>query len=136
MKRLLSTLAGIGLLLGIAAGPVSAGNGPPQPAFYVDGTVYRTIATPTDLSKTGAPAHSFDTIYQLDAPGTGLLDVAAAAPGDRDYNGGRWMVFAVTWNVAPVQLTSDAQVLQYEANGWISISSDSVKLFVCPVIKA
>ena len=46
------------------------------------------------------------------------------------------MVFAISWNVPPVQLTSDEQVLQYAANGWITISSDPVKLFECPVIKA
>jgi hypothetical protein len=136
MKRLLSTLAAVGLLVAIAVGPASAGVGPPHAGFYIDGTVYRTIGTPTDFSKTDAQASSFDTLYQLDEPGTGLLDVATAAPGDPGYNGGRWMVFAITWNVPPVQLTSDEQVLQYAVNGWITISSDPVKLFECPVIKA
>ena len=40
------------------------------------------------------PGHSFDRIYVL---GDGLLNVAEAKPGDRDYNGGRWMVLPVTW---------------------------------------
>ena len=26
------------------------------PAFWIDGELYRTVATPTDLSRTGAPA--------------------------------------------------------------------------------
>ena len=64
MRRLLSLLAGLGLLASIAAAPVAAG-GPPSLAFYVDGVRYRTVGTPTDFSGTGAPAHSFDTIYAL-----------------------------------------------------------------------
>lgn len=52
------------------------------PALYVDGATYRTVATPNDLSGTAAPAQ---------------LNVAEAAPGDTDYNGGRWMVHAVSF---------------------------------------
>ena len=70
--------------------PLSAVAGVSGPAFYVDGEQYRTVATPTDLSSTGAPAHSFDTIYEFG--GAQPLNVATAAPGDRDYNGGRWRV--------------------------------------------
>lgn len=62
------------------------------PAFYVDGDLYRTVGTPTDFTNTGAPEHSFDTIYEFMGAQT---NVATAAPGDRDYNGGRWMVEVV-----------------------------------------
>jgi hypothetical protein len=122
--------------MSLSAATVAAGNGPPAAGFYVDGDLYRTIATPTELSRTGAPAHSFDTIYALgnDSTGEPLVNVAEAAPGDRDYNGGRWMVLPVTWNVQPVQLTSDAQVLAYEALGWLDIATTPVKQFVCPAI--
>ena len=130
MRRLLSLLAGLGLLASIAAAPVAAG-GPPSPAFYVDGEVYRTVGTPTDFSGTGAPAHSFDAIYAL---GNGLMNVAEAAPGDRGYNGGRWMVLPVTWHVTAVQLTSDEQVAWYAANDWITVATTAVKQFECPVI--
>ena len=64
------------------------------PAFYVDGQLYRTVNTPTDLSGTGAPAHSRDTIYDF---GGAQMNVATAAPGDRDYNGGRWQVRALSF---------------------------------------
>lgn len=60
------------------------------PAFYVDGELYRTVGTPSDFSNTGAPDHSFDTIYQFFDLQT--YNVATAAPGDRGYNGGRWRV--------------------------------------------
>lgn len=74
----------------VLALPLGAVAGVSGPAFYVDGEVYRTVSTPTDFTGTGAPAHSFDTIYQFS--GAQPLNVATAAPGDRDYSGGRWRV--------------------------------------------
>jgi hypothetical protein len=115
------------------------------PAFYVDGQLYRTVNTPTDLSGTGAPAHSFDTIYAL----AGQLNVATAAPGDAGYNGGRWMVHAIAYNTS-----YSATVAAHDANGSGDLDSAAevqaaladpgpggatdtgvVKQFVCPVIK-
>ncbi len=132
IRRLTGAAAAAALLLSIAASAVAAG-GPPQIGFYVDGATYRTVGTPTDFSRTGAPVHSFDRIYVL---GGGLLNVAEAKPGDRDYNGGRWMVLPVTWTAGatPVQLTSAEQVEAYAAAGMLTIASSPVKLFACPVI--
>ena len=92
MKRFLL----LGLVLGLVAS-ASALGGVTGPAFYVDGVLYRTVNTPTDLSKTGAPAHSFDTIYALAGQ---PFNVATAAPGDRGYNGGRWMVHGIAYNTS------------------------------------
>lgn len=131
MRRFAALLTAATAVLTIAISPVAAG-GPPGLAFYVDGEQYRTIGTPTDLSGTGAPAHSFDTIYAL---GNGLANVSDAAPGVGDYNGGRWMVRPVTWSIDPVQLTSAEQVLDYAERGWLTIG-DPVKFFVCPAIPA
>lgn len=125
-----------------AALPTAASSGVGGPAFYVDGVAYRTVATPTDLSGTGAPDHSFDTIYEFN----GLqLNVATAAPGDRDYNGGRWRVHALAFTNYAAALAA------YDANDSGAFDSDSeiaaalasgaaqdlgvVKSFVCPVIK-
>jgi len=130
MRRLITTLAGLGLLVALAAAPVAAG-GPPSPAFYVDGAIYRTVGTPTDFSGTGAPAFTFDRIYGL---GNGLMNVAESKPGDRDYNGGRWMVLPVGWHVTPVQLTSAEQVEAYDAAGWLTIADAPIRHFECPVI--
>ena len=132
IRRLTGAAAAAALLLSLAASAVAA-SGPPHVGFYVDGATYRTVGTPTDFSRTGAPAHSFDRIYVL---GGDLLNVAEAKPGDRDYNGGRWMVLPVTWaaGAAPVQLTSAEQVQAYAAAGMLTIASSAVKLFECPVI--
>jgi hypothetical protein len=133
MKRRASILGGLALSAALAAGPVNAAVGPPHLGFYVDGTAYRTVGTPTDLSATGAPASSFDILYAIAGQ---ELAVAAAAPGDQDYNGGRWMRFPVTWNTAPYPLTSEEQVLEAASLGDVTIASEPDMLFVCPVIKA
>jgi hypothetical protein len=125
-----------------AAIPTAASSGVTGPAFYVDGVTYRTVNTPTDLSRTGAPDHSFDTIYDF---GGLQLNVATAAPGDRDYNGGRWRVHALEFTNYAAALAA------HDANGSGAFDSDAeiaaalaagaardlgvVKSFVCPVIK-
>jgi hypothetical protein len=131
VRKLISVALASLLGLALSAGGVTAG-GPPAVGFYVDGALFRTVGTPTDFSRTGAPAHSFDIIYAL---GGDLLNVAEAKPGDRDYSGGRWKVLPVTWHVAPVQLTSAEQVLAYAAAGLLDIASEPAVLFECPVIK-
>jgi hypothetical protein len=121
----------------------TAGAGVSGPAFYVDGTVYRTVGTPTDLSGTGAPSHAWDTIYDF---GGAQLNVATAAPGDRDYNGGRWQVHALELphgyaaalaagdaNANGV-IDSDAELAQAMAAG-AARDAGVVKRFACPVIK-
>ena len=130
MRKFLLTTSAALLALAVGAGSAAAG-GPPGVGFYVDDALYRTIGTPTDFSETGAPGHSFDTIYAL---GGDLLNVAETAPGDRDYNGGRWVVVPIIWHVDPVQFTSDAQILAAEAAGDIDLGAP-VKYFECPAIK-
>ena len=130
MRRTLAAMAAAIFVLALAVSSVAAA-GPPSLSFYVDGQRYRTIGTPTDLSNTGAPESSFDRIYAL---GDGLINVAESKPGDRDFNGGRWMVIPVTWatGVSPVQLTDADTVEAWEDAGMLSFG-DPVKYFVCTV---
>lgn len=143
MKHLLTAAAIAATVLAPAGLAAAAGNGAggvTGPAFYVDGALYRTVGTPTDLTGTGAPAHAFDTIYAL----AGQPNVATAAPGDPDYNGGRWMVLPVTiddYDAALAladangsgDLDSDAEIDAAVAAGLASVG-ESVRSFVCPVI--
>lgn len=94
-RPLTVSVAAAALLLIAApvAGAAGAGGVSDGAAFYVDGQTYRTVATPTDLSHTGAPAHSYDTIYAF--PAGEQLNVADAAPGHGHFNGGRWLVHAL-----------------------------------------
>jgi hypothetical protein len=130
------------------AGTALAGGsgGVTGPAFYVNGQLYRTVGTPTDLSRTGAPAHSFDTIYDF---GGAQLNVATSAPGMPNYNGGRWMVhalgFRTSWAVTVAahdsngsgNLDSAAEIAAALADPGPAGALDLgvVKMFVCPVIK-
>jgi hypothetical protein len=142
-RALFATLAAATLLVGSASVAAAAGSGGVGgPAFYIDGTLYRTVGTPTDLSGTGAPASSFDTIYEFFGVQT---NVATAAPGDSGYNGGRWMVHGLEF------ADYDAAVAAFDANDSGDFDSDEeiaaaltagaatdigiVKMFVCPVIR-
>ena len=131
-RRIAAAASAIGLVASLGAGTALAG-GPPKLSFYIDDVRYRTVGTPTDFSNTGAPDFTYDKIYNL---GTGI-NVADAKPGDRDFNGGRWAVYAVTWasGVTPVQYTNDAQILAARDAGLLTISASPVKLFFCNVAK-
>lgn len=74
-----------------------AAAGVTEPSIYVNGQLYRTVVTPTDFSHTGAPLHSYETIYAL--PGA-AHNVAVAAPGDPGYRGGRWQVHLIAFNTS------------------------------------
>jgi hypothetical protein len=145
MRRALFTALVGGLVL-IASATVAGAQGSggvTGASFYVDGTLYRTVNTPTDLSGTGAPPGSFDTIYQFF--GAQPFNVATAAPGDPGYNGGRWMVHGLEFE------DYDAAVTAFDANDSGDFDSDEeveaaisagaatdigvVVQFVCPVIK-
>jgi hypothetical protein len=102
--------------------------------------LYRTVGTPTDFSGTGAPAHSYDTIYAIDDQ----PNVATAAPGDKGYNGGRWQVlpvmiddYAAALAVADanqsMDLDSDEEIDAAVEAGLATIG-DSIRSFLCPVI--
>ena len=88
--------------------PSLAAAGVSGPAFYIDGEVYRTVATPTDLPRS-APDHSFDIIYNVRECQD--MNVAEAAPGDPDFNGGRWQVHLVEFADCDVALAA------HDANG-------------------
>jgi hypothetical protein len=137
MLKLALATAVTGVLAAAAAAGVTG------PAFYVDGQLYRTVNTPTDLSGTGAPAGAWDTIYDF---GGNQMNVATAAPGDSGFNGGRWQVHALAFpsGYAAALAAGDAN-----ANGVIDSDEELalamaagtatdtgvVKQFVCPVIK-
>jgi hypothetical protein len=143
MQRAFVTAIVSGLATLVLAGTAIAGGsgGVSGPSFYVDGQLYRTVGTPTDLSRTGAPVTSFDTIYEF----FGLQpNVATAAPGDPGFNGGRWRVHGLEF------ADYTAAVAAYDTNGSGNFDSDEeiaaallggvatdlgvIKSFECPVI--
>jgi hypothetical protein len=145
MKRLFaSVIFGIGATILTVGATLAAGSGGVSgPAFYVDGVLYRTVATPTDLSNTGAPDHSFDTIYNF---GGLQPNVATAAPGYPGFNGGRWQVHALAFpNGYTTAVAADdangsgdldttAEVNAALADG-NAVDTGIVRMFVCTVVK-
>jgi hypothetical protein len=143
-KRLRLAVAVVGLAVGglAATGVAPAAAGVGGPAFYVDGQVYRTVGTPTDLSGTSAPADSWDVIYEFFGA---QLNVAEAAPGDAGYNGGRWQVHGLAFpgGYAAAVADGDADgdgVLDSaaEVNAALTVGSavdtGVIKQFECPAI--
>lgn len=146
MRRLTSIVAAITVImtlpLAAAAKSDNGAGGVSGPGFWVDGVQYRTVGTPTDLSHTGGPDHSFDTIYAL----ADQENVATAGPGDQDFNGGRWRVRAVNFTdyagalADPAVdmddddvLDSAAEVEAAVAEGYAAFG-DIIRSFECPVI--
>ena len=68
-------------------------------AVYGDGEVWGTKGT-TDLPPPNEHnAQSFDKLFKVvnsNNPGV-QLPISEAAPGNPDYNGGRWATYVVTW---------------------------------------
>ena len=144
-KRILLTAGALASVVTMAVGGAGAASaaGVSGPAIYVHHELYRTVATPTDLSGTGAPAQAWDTIYSF---GGAQPSVATAAPGDRDFTGGRWQVHSVSLpNGYAAALASgdlddngvlDAtdEVLAALASG-DAVDNGIVKYFVCTLNK-
>jgi hypothetical protein len=139
MRKMLFALAAPVAAL-VAAVPAMAGV--TGPSIYVDGTLYRTVGTPTDFSGTGAPASSFQPIYTF----ANQSSVAAAAPRDPGFRGGRWIVMAVSVpNYAAALAAYDAngsgnfdsyaELSAAIAGGAASVSDTGVR-FECPLIHA
>ena len=108
--------------------PAVAQIGPPGGTIYAHDMAFMTVATPTNLPDHG----KFDTIYVL---GGDLAAVSETAPGDMDYNGGRWEVRVVTFTgSSPMQYTNAEDILAAAGRGDLEIG-DVVKRFQCPLVR-
>lgn len=141
---LIATVTGCALLLaGAGVAAADGAGGATGPSFYVDGQLYRTVNTPTDLAGTGGPDSSFDTIYQFF--GVQAFNVATAAPGDRGYNGGRWRVHGLQFAdyAAAVAAFDTNESGDFDSDEEVTAALNAgaatdigvVTSFVCPVIK-
>jgi hypothetical protein len=107
-----------------------------RPAFvfpggccFYEGRMVRTVVPPASTPKEGR-----DNFYAFpNGAAAGQKGVVAVAPGDRDYHGGHWAFHAVTFNVTPYLLTSEAAVLAAVAAGDVSIARVAANDFRCPI---
>jgi hypothetical protein len=140
MFRKISTVFAVIVLGLLTAVPVFALPGKPDfgPHIYVDGVAWGTKAT-TALPAPEGAHDSFDALYVIRGGTADQLLVADAAPGDTDYNGGRWEVFTVDWLVEPYLLTSAEEVHAAAMAGDLNIAEGSFAggppdYFSCPLL--
>jgi hypothetical protein len=116
-----------------------------EDAIWADGELYGTVVTPTSFKN--PPQRSTDIIYSFAMNELqGQRSVSEAAPGDRDYNGGRWSVHFAFFTplgesvhdgdndgIVDFELVSAEEVLAHEALGHIEIVKANF-YFACPLL--
>lgn len=99
-------LRGAGLLagataLGIATTGTAAATGEPNfaPAIYADGETWGTKGVARLPAPTEDTLQSYDKLFAVVNSNNpaGQLPVGEAAPGNPDFNGGRWFTHTVEW---------------------------------------
>jgi hypothetical protein len=96
--------------------------------LFYNGSVVRTVVPPAKMTNMGT-----DNLYAIMGGASGQLPVAAVAPGDRDYKGGKWAFHSVTWNTTPYLLTSEAAVQTAAGAGDVTITRVYENDFKCPI---
>jgi hypothetical protein len=98
--------------------------------LFYDGSVVRTVVPPAAMTKEGVD--NFYVVVNGDVEGQ--LGIAAVAPGDTDYRGGKWAFHTVMWiNGDPYLLTSEEDVLNAEADGDVIVARVPENDFKCPI---
>ena len=101
----------------------------PTGCCYYQDRVVRTVVPPASAPKAGT-----DNFYAFPAmAAAGQKGVVGVAPGAPGYHGGHWKFFAVTWNVTPSLLTSEAAVLTAAAAGDVTLTRVPDNDFKCPI---
>ena len=123
----------------MVVGTASADAGKPNfsAGVYADGKAWGTKATTSLPAPNGKNNQSFDKIFVFTNGAAGQLPVGEAAPGNPNYNGGRWSVHTATWiedlpHPKPV-LTSYDEVMFHYSLGHLIIE-DAETYFQCPLL--
>lgn len=132
-KRIWIILTVVALLL-VAAVPAFADAPNFGPAIYADGQAWGTKGLSELPGPNGRNNQSFDGLYMFGEDAVeGQLAVAEAAPGNPQYNGGRWIAYAVEWIGTPELVTSYDQLSELEEAGLVEITSLN-NYFECPLL--
>ena len=100
----------------------------PGGCCFYNRTVVRTVVPPAAF-----PHQGIDNFYAVSGGAAGQKGVVAVAPGNIDYHGGHWAFHAVTWNVIPYLLTSEAEVLAAQTAGDVTVTRIPEHDFLCPI---
>ena len=115
-------------------------------ALWANDELFDTILTDTSFYL--PPAQSTDVLYNFMMSGLGgQRSVSESAPGDRNFNGGRWSVKVVVFTeagkavhdpdrdgVVNFELTNADEVLTHHSLGHLDIMDTSI-YFECPLLK-
>lgn len=143
MRRKIIALLSVAVLALVAATAAFADGPSFMPAIYADGKVFSTKGLNELPAPNGRNDQSFDPllIFTNSDLGDAQLPVAEAAPGNTDFNGGRWAAKGATWTdaaYAGTLITSYAQALAYEDMGVLSITdghpAGGPDYFECPLV--
>lgn len=111
--------------------------------IWANGKIYDTVVSGSTFKS--PPAHSVDLFFNFGMSGlTGQRPVSDAAPGDKEYNGGRWWVQLVIFTdqgkaalgaggAIISELTSADEILDQEAMGNLTIMPTN-NYFSCPLV--
>jgi len=128
MTMVLTLVAGAFTLSVYADGPTFL------PAFYADGELWSTKGLADLPPPNGHNLKSFDKLFNFTNGAAGQLSVAEAAPGNQDYNGGRWSTQDVTWLIIdPPIVRSYDEIVEHEMDGDLYITPTG-NYFECPLL--
>ena len=150
MTRKMIVILSIVVLALTAVGAASAAPGKPNfsPQLYADGGVYGTKGAAALPAPNEHNMQSFDKLFAIINGADGQMPVAEAAPGNPNYNGGRWATQTVEWTPegfeahgdVPV-LTSYAEIMVHYELGHLTITAGSPDpvngppdYFECPLL--
>ena len=134
----------------LAAGAASAGPGKPDfsPGVYADGVAWGTKGTTPLPAPRPENRQSFDALYVITNSNNpaAQLPVSEAAPGNPNYNGGRWFTHTVEWTaegfmahgIVPI-LKSFEDIQLHQSLGHLVITPGSFPggppvYFQCPLL--
>lgn len=150
MKQTISSVTTAMLCSALLVGAAQANPGQPSfsPQIYGDGEVWGTKGTTTLPAPREHNRQSFDELYVVTNSNNpaGQLPVAESAPGNPEYNGGRWFTHTVEWTetgflahgIVPV-LTSEDDIEYHAALGHLVVTPGSFPggpdiYFQCPLL--
>ena len=145
MKYLVKSLLSITFVFILVSSALAAPATRVSDALWANDKLFDTVLTDTSFHL--PPLHSTDVLYNFGMSGLmGQRAISASAPGDRDYNGGRWSVKVVVFTdagkavhdpdndgLANFELTSEDAVLAHHALGHLDIIDTSI-YFECPLL--
>jgi hypothetical protein len=137
MRKKSLVFAFVIVLLIVAAVPAFAAGPNFGEAIYADGVAWGTKGT-TDLPAPNEHnRQSFDGLFKIGNGVDGQLAVAEAAPGNTDYNGGRWIEYTLSWvDGAEKELVTSYDQLHdlIYVEGKLTMPVETQKYFQCPLL--